>query len=326
MSSPSAATRAFRETLCGFECAVLRSDALEVRIVPEIGAKITHLTALAGGREWLWRPPGEERLFRSPTGAAFASGTLWGLDECFPTIAPCRWRGRELPDHGEAWTEAWAVDEADLQRNRITTRLRLPISPLALERTATVDGPRLRLRYAVTNIGAGPYEYLWALHPLFALQPGDRLRLPEEIRRVTTFLAINAPLGNAGDEWDWPAPAEGIRPDAFDLGKGDSAVKFFTPPLRCGEAAIENIRTGDFLRLGFSTTELNTLGVWINRGGWGGYHHAAIEPTNGAPDPLDAAVNGWRRFSRLDPGETRRWEIWIEVGHGPIGASGLFRD
>jgi hypothetical protein len=61
-------------------------------------------------------------------------------------------------------------------------------------------------------------------------------------------------------------------------------------------------------------TKLNCiLGFWLTRGGWNGYHHLAVEPTNGAPDALaDAAKTG--RCGLIQPGELQSWNARIRVG------------
>src|SRR5512135_2538946 len=91
----------------GFEVFTLRNDLLELTAVPELGAKIIALKNLRTGREWMYRPPGGLRLFRNRPGDDFAASTLVGWDECLPTIAPCVWNARTLPDHGEVWSVAW---------------------------------------------------------------------------------------------------------------------------------------------------------------------------------------------------------------------------
>ena len=88
----------------GFAVYGLRSPSTEIRVAPELGAKILSLKNLETGREWMWRPPGLSRLFRNEPGDPFERSTLVGADECLPTVAPCRWKGLDLPDHGEVWS------------------------------------------------------------------------------------------------------------------------------------------------------------------------------------------------------------------------------
>src|ERR1700760_3089700 len=89
----------------GFDVCRLCNSAVEVVVVPELGAKVVSLKNLSTGREWMYHSPGgQAKLFRNQLGDDFARSPLIGWDECLPTISPCTWRGRSLPDHGEAWS------------------------------------------------------------------------------------------------------------------------------------------------------------------------------------------------------------------------------
>ncbi len=273
----------------GFTAYVLRSAEVELRILPELGAKISSLINRRTGREWMWSPPGRLRLHRNKTGDPFPESTVLGADECLPTIAACQWKGRPLTDHGEAWTEAWDVEQ---RANAIVTRLRLPISPLAIERTVTLRGRSVRIDYRLTNTGADVEEYLWALHPLLTVREGDRLDVP------CTRVRCDLPFG--GRRRAWPVEV-----------RAGAAVKVFTEDLAQGCVAIRNDRTGEALEFSFDHQMLSTVGLWINRGGWNGYQHVAIEPTNGAPDALNVAVRKWRRFGVVRPNETKHWRVTL---------------
>jgi len=303
-----------RETRDGFACAGLRNDAVELLIVPQLGAKLISLINRATGRQWMWQSGKLPQLFDVPTGCGFADGPLLGADECLPTIAPCRWDGRDLPDHGEAWTEAWSLDDDALADGRLVTLLDLPISPLTIERAIHIDGSAVRFDYALANRSDCEQAYLWAFHPMMAIEPGDRIELPPSVTSVRTEQALgDTPLGDRGDIWSWPTPKAGIDFASLDLGGPDRAVKLFTEPLTVGHAAIVNDRTGDRVTFAFDAGELNTLGIWINRGGFDGYQHIALEPTNGAPDALDLAVNEWGRCASVAAGATKRWGFTLSV-------------
>jgi galactose mutarotase-like enzyme len=305
---------AFGETRCGFDCVGLRGDAVELLVVPRLGAKVISLINRATGRQWLWSSGRSPRLFEVVTGCDFADGPLLGADECVPTVAPCKWNGRDLPDHGEAWTQAWSLDDAALGDARIVTRLDLPISPLSIERTIQVDGDVVRFDYAITNRSDDEQAYVWAFHPMMTIEPGDRIELPASVTRVRVEQAMgDLPLGARGDVWSWPTPKPGVDFASLDLGGPDRAVKLFTEPLTEGRAAIVNDRTGDRLTFTFDVAELNTLGIWINRGGFDGYQHVALEPTNGAPDALDLAVHDWKRYASVAAGATKRWGFTLNV-------------
>src|ERR1041385_6285269 len=129
----------------GFEVFILGSQEVEVAIVPELGAKIISLKDLRTGREWLWHPVGKRTLFRNHVGDAFQNSPLIGMDECLPTIAPCSWKGRNLPDHGEVWSAAWTLDAAAWESGRLRTSVSLKISPFDFERLIELEGKEVRL-------------------------------------------------------------------------------------------------------------------------------------------------------------------------------------
>lgn len=278
----------------GFEVYVLRSQAIELAVVPELGARIISLKNLRTGRQWLWHPVGGLKLFRNGAAEDFSLSTLAGVDECLPTIAPCVWQGRKLPDHGEVWSVPWHVDQAAWAKGILRTSVGLKVSPFDFERTLEVLGNAVRMKYRLANRSDVPESFLWALHPLLNVQPGDRLILPTSTRALLD-----------GDEWI----------DAVDstIPEGGCA-KVFAAPLLEGRAGVHNKLNGDRLLLEWDPVSNNTLGLWLTRGGWHGHHHLALEPTNGAPDPLALAAAqkhcgtlpargslSWTIFWRLEP-------------------------
>ena len=104
-----------------FSAYVMRSPSVEVVVVPELGGRIVRIGNIKTGREWLWHPPGKLNLFRNNLGDDFSRSPLAGLDECLPTIEPCQWRGRQIPDHGEVWSAAWSVNEAAWKSGALRT-------------------------------------------------------------------------------------------------------------------------------------------------------------------------------------------------------------
>jgi hypothetical protein len=69
-----------------------------------------------------------------------------------------------------------------------------------------------------------------------------------------------------------------------------------------------NDASGDRLELRWDAQVTPHLGLWLNRG-HGGFHHVALEPTNGAPDSLAAAVEAWKHYGAVAAGGTTRWSI-----------------
>jgi len=299
----------------GFAVAGLRSVAVEIAILPEVGGKVMGLRNLRSGREWMWTPP-EGALYQPMSAETlFEESSLVGADECLPTIGACTWRGRKLPSHGEVWFSACDVDEAALGQGRLVTRLRLPVSPFWLERTISLDENRVTVAYALQNLDFIPQEFMWAFHPLMTIVPGDRLALPG-VTTARMEAAMNLPLGTRGDDLAWPRPRPGVALDELDLGAEPAAIKFFTQPRTATAAVIHNPVTGDGLRFDFDPRRVDTVGVWLTRGGWRDYHHLAVEPGIGSPDPLDVAVEGWKHFGLTLPNETYRWQFSMTLTPG----------
>jgi galactose mutarotase-like enzyme len=292
------------ESLDGFTVHVLRNNLLEVRVVPELGAKIMSLRYLPSQREWMWSPP-QARLFKNKTGDSFPSGTKIGADECFPTIAACRWQNRSLPDHGEVWTEPWQVEATETS---IGTTIQCPISPFHLKRTINLVANEMILDYELRNTGQKGESYLWAFHPLMTIVPGDFIQLPTTSVRVD--VSYSCPLGERGTGWSWPNPTKDIQLAQMNFGpQSQAAVKVYSDRLREGRVALCNSQTGDCLEFLFDLNSIDTVGIWINQGGWDGYQHVALEPCRGAPDPLTVAADDWKRCGHLPPGDTARWQI-----------------
>lgn len=277
----------------GFDVYILGNHEAELAVVPELGAKIISLKNRHTGREWMWHPDGGLKLFQNWSGDDFSNGPLVGMDECLPTIEPCVWRGRKLPDHGEVWTAAWDVDAEAWKNGFLRTSVRLKTSPFDFARTIELRNNEVHLDYQLTNRSSEPEYFLWAMHPLLRLQTEDRLVLPKSTRSLWN-----------GTEWI----------DAIDSAvPKEKCSKLIGGPLTEGVASIQNRCTGDHLQLKWSPSQNNALGLWLTRGGWHGHHHFAIEPTNAGADALTNAVaREW--CGRLAGDSSTTWQVRFHIG------------
>jgi len=276
----------------GFEIYVLCNEKVEVAVVPELGARIISLKNLKTGREWMWHPPGGLKLFRNRLGDDFSQSPLVGVDECLPTIAPCLWQGRKLPDHGELWNASWGVNDDAWRNGALNTSMTLPISPFDFERTIDLQDNEVCLSYRLSNRSAVEEQFLWAMHPLLALCPGDRLVLPASTRALLH-----------GKAW--------VEDLDLSIPEGHCS-KLFAWPLSEGFTAIRNRNTGERLDMQWSPVENNALGLWLTRGGWHGYHHFAIEPANADTDDLTTAA-ARNRCRNVAPGGSATWQVRLRL-------------
>ncbi len=192
-------TESFTSSVQDFAAIGLRNDRLEIVVLPEIGAKVYSLKNLRSGRQWMWTPPEGATFQQVPPGTPFEKSSLVGADECLPTISECEWRGRSIPSHGEAWSEAWELDRLALTHGRIVTRLQLPISPFWVERTLHLEGNQVVFEYALRNLDFAPQEFMWAFHPLLNIEEGDRLEIPG-VTQMLTESSIGVSLGSRGHD------------------------------------------------------------------------------------------------------------------------------
>ena len=294
-------------TVSGHQVHTLVNDKVSVSLVPVYGARVVSLKDLASGREWLdgWSPASSRRLHPPRDPADFATGPGAGLDECLPTIDPCRVSGRDLADHGELWNLPAFPDPEAAARGELVSAWSLRSLPLDFTRRIALSGATVRFSYSLANRSTRPAPFLWAWHALFSLRRGDRLELPASVRKCTR---------PSGQPLPWPRAIPGC-----DLSRADLAAaprrkaKVFLGPLAAGSATLRDSR-GPSLALRWPAATLPFIGLWITRGAWNGLHHWAVEPTNARADALSELVRDKSPLHWLAPRETREWQVTARVG------------
>jgi hypothetical protein len=285
-------SQGFTGTVDGFKTATISSDEIELTVIPALGGKVISLRHLASGREWMWKPEGFKGYFASELTTPFENSTLVGWDECLPTIAPCEWRGRALPDHGEVWMSTCELDEQALEQGVLRTSLILPLSPLRLTRSLSIEGGKLTAKYRLENFSEQEEDFVWAMHPLFAMKEGDWLELSAEVR------------GQLPQE-DWVASLEFAEASA-------GCAKCFADTPQGSETTVRNAKTGHGISIRWSDACNPIFGLWLTRGGWHGHHHLALEPTNAQDDSLvDAVARGVH--GKLPPFSRQEWSVEITL-------------
>jgi galactose mutarotase-like enzyme len=313
------------------ENVVIQSGQCTVTLMPALGGKIGSLRVR--DRELLQAPL---QAYGPRTQAmAFSGSDASGWDECLPSVAECSVTteaGQALiPDHGDLWRVPWQVlqasgDSATMRANCFSLPLQLTRSTILSE---TPSGWRLQLLYSLTNLGAYRVPWSWAAHPLFAVEQGDRIVLPESIHTLRVEGSGGNRLGAGGDTVSWPiaktghGTEQGIEIDLRNVEAADSGVgdKLFAGPLedaQDGWAILERPTAGLRLTVRFEPALTPYLGLWLCYGGWPDTPGAtglkqvcvALEP---ATAPVDALNNTgpWSRW--LDIGETFTWPMELEI-------------
>jgi len=304
------------------ENVVLQKGGLSLTLLPHLGGKIASIRI---GETELLQAPLLPYAPRTQT-MAFDGADASGWDECLPSVAACSLAladglTAQIPDHGDLWRVAWeptGASEGALRGECFSLPLVL-VRNLAIAETET--GWVLRLNYTVTNAGEEAVPWSWAAHPLFAVESGDRIVLPNSIHSLRLEGSRGNRLGKGGDTVSWPVArlAAGGETDLsiaqyIDSGIGD---KLFAGPLSAAQdwAALERPGAGVTIRVRFDPSATPYLGLWICYGGWPdrpGLKQmcVALEPATAPVDSL--AVNGpWSRT--LAPGEEFSWDMFVSI-------------
>jgi galactose mutarotase-like enzyme len=329
-------------SVAGIENVLIQAGDCAVTVLPQFGGKIASIQI--GERELLQAPLAPIAP-RTQT-MAFDEGDASGWDECLPSVAACAVRTdagvAAIPDHGDLWRVEWKEQgignrergiESKNQRLGAREQANAAVSligscfslPLELERRLdlreTKNGWLLRLAYKLRNTSSNTIPWSWAAHPLFAVEEGDRIVLPESITLLRLEGSGGGRLGKGGDSVAWPMArlADGDTVDlriaeSLDSGIGD---KLFAGPLSAKDnwCALERPSAGLRIRVAFDVEATPYLGLWICYGGWPErpgpkQMWVAMEPSTAPVDSL--ATNGaWSRV--LKPGDCFSWPMDVEI-------------
>jgi len=309
------------------ENVLIQAGACSVTLLPHLGGKIASI--VVDGHELLQAPLAPPAP-RTRT-MSFDAGDASGWDECLPSVAECdvptAAGSAHVPDHGDLWRVAWekqGLGSGD-QGQSVTLRGECFSLPLVLERSLSVSekkgGWRLDLNYRVTNTGGYQVPWAWAAHPLFVVEAGDRIVLPQSIGSLQLEGSGGKRLGQAGTTVAWPIAqlAGGGQTDLSVAQPADTGIgdKLFTGLLSESEnwCALERPSARLRINVSFDTSATPYLGLWICYGGWPdrpGQKQVcvALEPATAPVDSL-AKTGAWSRM--LHPGQSFPWTMHVDL-------------
>ena len=295
----------------------LSNEYLRIAVHPDEGGRIASLRSLQPDVEFLTQAHSPRRQLKPSLNARFEEGACAGIEECLPSVAPCGWEtaGGAIPDHGDFWQMEWNVERCDSRGAELSA---MGFSrPLRFHKEVLLDDWTMRLKYRVQNEGPEPASFLYAFHPLFAVEPGDRIILPAEVRDLELYYSRGQRLATAG-RVSWPLTADGRRLDIVQGADAGSAEMFYTARLRDSQCGLVRKAAGARIDLQFSVDLLAYLGVWICYGGWPedssypAQYAVALEPTTAPCNSLREAQDS-ETAMELEPGSCLNWEIGITV-------------
>jgi hypothetical protein len=290
----------------------LENPDLRVDVSPSFGGRVIHLIDRKTGRDWM--VPGGESP-QTGEDAVYGLNEAVGWDECFPTVA--RWDaagtvwGRNLRDHGDLWGRPMEV----VAQSAETLTLSATTPEYRFERSLRLEGPMLTASYLVENRTTRPMPFLWALHALLAVRPGDRIVMPGIGGMAAAFVSRNGRrIGMDTMPWPEGDPRLGFGVDKVPEPNGFMAKLYADVP---ADARAFVGGPDRWLGIGWDGHDIGHLGFWLTYGGWpapgpDSAHHLAIEPTTAPADHLGQAVAGGKDHP-LPPGGRREWSVHFVV-------------
>lgn len=309
----------------GFKAVILENEFLRVTVIPELGAKIHEFVHKPSDHDFMYHHPRTE--CRAPVFDVNVDNWLsGGMDEAIPTGHPCSYKGENYPFLGEAWSLAWYYQIQKDSKTEVCLYLKRPliISPLIVERWVSLKQGEmmLRFRHRITNVGFQPFDFLWGLHPCFAITPDYRIDLPADEVWIEESLPDNR-LGKAGTKYSWPfAPdKERNQVDMRIVAPPESGTMDFhyVTTLKEGWLALTDTKKKEGVAIVFPKEIFKSIWLWLVYGGWRGIYTAAVEAWTGYPAKLSEAItNGV--CSNLLPGKTMECEtrLIIHKGHREV--------
>lgn len=306
----------------GQEAWKLENAALQVVIVPEMGAKIVSIFDKRNQVEWLVGP-GERPFEPVPYGAVFTEQDMSGWDEMFPTINACTYPDPNsdqtilLPDHGEVWAIPWQRTETEEPVLSFAVKGR--VLPYELSRKIEFEAESmLRFTYRVTNLSDKPISAMWAAHPQFTTGSNARIILPPDISKVWNVMPKEFGWGPPETTVRWPEATredgKTIQLDEVGPPERNQAKKFYMPPnTEAFWVAVLHEPSEDWISLSWDPDEIPYLGIWIDEGFISDESVIAPEPATGFYDSLALAVEKGRHMV-IDPGKSVSWSLLVRCG------------
>jgi len=194
----------------------LRSESLEVSILPEVGAKLFDLIDRTNGRNFLWHNPRiAPQIY--PIEANFDNYWCGGWDDGFPTCETCAHNGEVYPNLGELRSLRWEVDALDVTALEPSVCLTSfgPISPIKARKIVRLCNGSVETEFSVHHIGHHPIDFIWGTHPAYVIESDCVLHIPA--RTGIVGQANHLRLGEPGQRYEWPLLK--TRDDSVDMSR-----------------------------------------------------------------------------------------------------------
>jgi len=269
---------------------ILESDIVKLIVEPENGGKIRSFISKASGWDFFFQ---DKRTNFSDRGFSYRDTS--GLEECFPTVAPCQFtsasgRKFDYADHGYLWQSLW---ETDINDEMLTMSKDMHEINCSFQKTLELKDNTLNMKYIIRNYGKEAVPYLYSVHPMLSANKHTRLELTDEVEKV--YMCVSSDNSGFKDGSWIDLPSENNRALFGPFSRSNDAfVKFFTDSLEKGGVKIKQLDTNESLVFDYDTQTLPHLGVLavegvdiLNDGEFKDIVFLGLEPTTGIGDDLN---------------------------------------
>lgn len=268
-----------------------------MEFTPEEGARLNRLAF--DGYDLLATEPD---TFRPPEAdlGEYEKRPVYGYDDCFPTVEPCRYPGRkwDIPDHGELCWLSWDFSE-DVGGLLFSTASKA--LPTRFTRKLVFEESRLIWKFEVMNDGETEIPFQHVMHPLVKLDEIAGVKLHGFGGVFNATAGCDLGLNSADD----------LERYLLTLPEC-TANMLFVRGVEKGEV-IWTYKSGAMLTESFPKKLFPTIGIWWNKSGYpdeSGLRRCecAFEPVPGSTSTLAEAYEEGLCLN-VQPGSRLAWEI-----------------
>lgn len=285
----------------------LENTAMKLTIRPDLGGRIDQLQDCQTGRDWLWHPAEYTGQPRSlSTGTPFDDNWTGGWDEIFPNDAATTFRGHQLVDHGELWSQSWDVLEAS--QFCVKLAYQCQTVPVAVEKTIWLDEvrPSARIEYRFENQSQTTIPFLFKQHCAIAIDEGDEILLPDCLIEPVT-LDFSTIIGQAKQTrfpHAFAADGQEITVQRIPPRSANLQEFWYTSNLASGKCGIRHSASQSSLVMRFDTADFPYVWVFQTYGAWRNHYVVVMEPATTIPYDLEVACQQGT-IAELKPKETQ---------------------
>ncbi|MHB9094015.1 MAG: aldose epimerase family protein, partial [Eubacteriales bacterium] len=290
----------------GLRTIIMENSLVRLSILLDLGAKMHEFIYKPLDTDFLWHNP-RVKAQKAPLGGKFDDFWSGGWDEIFPCDTQCQYKGDFYPDHGELWSLGWDYELEEHSAERLAVRLRTRgfATPSIVEKQIVLKPgeTKVTITYTVKNEGFTDMDFVWKIHPAFAVTPQHRIDIPAEMVIVDPSFRDELPQGVDSFKWPLMQLAGGETRDMRKIPPAEAGITHFqyAAELRAGWCAVTDTERRVGLGLVFPKDLFPFIWLFLPYGGWRGHYTALLEPSVGCPYDFNETV-ARGNFLSLQPG------------------------